>query len=110
MLYLLRQGPASVVNRKLERARSMEKSLAPLSEAARAMKMVHTNCLDADRAMESAAEPLIMMAKQMAMARMWYSYPSPFWVPYQLAKKPTCLWTRMTATTMLVAMPKAATR
>ena len=38
--------------------------------------------------MEKAPEPLIMMTRAMASARMWYSKPSPFWLPSQFAKKP----------------------
>src|SRR5260370_29900795 len=34
---------------------------------------VHANSLDAERSTESAPEPLIIMARQMMMARMWYS-------------------------------------
>ncbi len=35
----------------------------------RRRKTAHPNCLDAERSMESAPEPLIMMARQMTMAR-----------------------------------------
>ena len=35
----------------------------------RGRKTTHPNCLDAERSMESAPEPLIMMARQMTMAR-----------------------------------------
>ncbi len=53
-----------------ERARSMEKAPEPLMMMARAMAIAHANCLDAERSMESAPEPL---ARQMTTARMWYS-------------------------------------
>ncbi len=51
----------------------MEKTLVQLGKLARAMTMVHANSLDAERSTESAPDPLIIMARQMMMARMWYS-------------------------------------
>jgi hypothetical protein len=35
-----------------------------------AMTIAYANCLDAERSMDNAPEPLIMMAKQMAIVRM----------------------------------------
>src|SRR5260370_14431758 len=52
---------------------SAGKGTKPLIKLARAMTMVHANSLDAERSTESAPEPLIIMARQMMMARMWYS-------------------------------------
>src|SRR5260370_33067720 len=49
------------------------KSPRHLVKLARAMTTVHANCLDAERSMERAPDPLIIMARQMMMARMWYS-------------------------------------
>ena len=48
----------------------MEKTLVQLGKLARAMTMVHANSRDAERSIESAPEPLIMMAMQMMMAKM----------------------------------------
>jgi hypothetical protein len=44
------------------------------------------------RSIESAPEPLIMMTTAIATARMWNSKPSSFWLPYQFAKNPMCIW------------------
>jgi len=51
------------VNKQTERALPVVK----------AMTTAHANCLEAERSIESAPEPLIMTARQMTMARMWYS-------------------------------------
>src|SRR5260370_1093560 len=60
--------------------------------------------------MEKAPEPLIMMAKATANVKRGYSMPSPFWGPDQFTKNPKWRRTIATATTMLQAMPKEATR
>ncbi len=46
------------------------------------------------RSADHSPPPLITSARAMAMARMWNSKPSPFWLPIQFMKNPTFQWTR----------------
>jgi hypothetical protein len=78
-----RQPAAHKITKALVRLRSFllgmkspasdGKGPRPLIKLARAMTVVHANSLDAERSTESAPDPLIIIARQMMMARMWYS-------------------------------------
>src|SRR5580693_7442994 len=77
-----------------------------LSRAELVIRAHRANC----RSTESAPAPLIIKNAHIARTSKWNSYPSPFCVPVQLAKKPNCACTVTIATSIFTAMPNAATR
>ena len=58
------------------------------SPAAKGIRSIGGYDFDSARSRERVPEPLIMMTRAIAIAKMWYLKPSPFWLPNQFAKEP----------------------